>query len=209
MNELTEYKELLSKSYCEAVKLLLEKYEPAKYDYFKKTSYNNFLKGISTRINRGDYTRTSEGLYCHHIDEIEYSNLTDPKTIKKNNYSFCLQKKERLVYCDLVEHAILHVLIAKETVFKYGFKGYKNIILRDIEKWYIREIKPEVNEDNDKDKWKIDCYNKVDLKPEEASFIICLMFKELAEEFFKHSKEEIDEYEYVKNSIAKGCLFRK
>src|SRR5699024_44551 len=119
LGKLEEYKNLLTKTYDEAVEYLLQKYGPATDDYYREKSYERFLSGKIKSITKGDYTRTSEGLFCHHIDEKEALNLSNVFFIKNFKYSFELQKKERLVFCDLIEHTILHVLISKETIFKF------------------------------------------------------------------------------------------
>ncbi len=54
----------------------------------------------------GNYSRTPEGLLCHHIDEDKASVLSNPRFAK--DYPFSYQKRERLVYCDYVEHLLLH-----------------------------------------------------------------------------------------------------
>lgn len=202
MTKLRKYKKLLLKNYDEAVKVLLEKYGPAKNDYFREVSYINFLKGCAGNINMAKYTRTSEGLWCHHIDEIQYPNLSNKNTIKTKKYPFDLQKKDRLVYCDLFEHAILHVLIAKETVFKCGFRGYNNFLSTDIKRLYIDEIEPTKQ-------WEKNCFKKAYLKPEEACMMMTCMFKVLNEEFSKHPKGKIHDYEYVKKNLNHGPLLSK
>ena len=199
MTKVTKYKELLSKSYKEAVEILLEKYGPVKNDYFNEVSYNNFLENRNNKPGRPENTETPEGLYSHHIDEIEYTNLSDKDTLKREKYSFDFQKKDRLVYCDLFEHAILHVLIAKETLFKYGFLGYKNWILNTIDKWYLKKIEP----DKDSDK---KYYEKAYLDPEEASMMVDLM-SEVLEEYYKDRKEKIHNSGHVEDFKSK--FFKK
>lgn len=61
---------------------------------------------------KGDYSRTSEGLLCHHIDEDKVSVLSDPHFAK--DYPFSYQKKDRLVYCDYIEHLLLHYKLKGE-----------------------------------------------------------------------------------------------
>src|SRR5699024_9584441 len=97
MTKLTEYKHLLSKSYDEAIAFLLEKYGAAQDDYYRERSYYRFLKGEIKNITYGKYSRTSEGLYCHHIDEIKELKISDQSYVKANNLSFEYQKKDRLV----------------------------------------------------------------------------------------------------------------
>lgn len=70
MSNYEEYENLLSKfNYDEAVEFLLQKYGSAQDDYFRENSYQRFLKKEIKNITKGKFSRTSEGLYCHHIDE--------------------------------------------------------------------------------------------------------------------------------------------
>lgn len=71
MDSYKEYLVLLSKSYEEANEVLLQKYGPAQDDYFREASYQRFMNGEIKSITKGKFSRTSEGLYCHHIDEIK------------------------------------------------------------------------------------------------------------------------------------------
>ena len=88
-------------SYEDLVTYLLDKYGGAIGDYFRTPECNSKNKKI---------VRTSEGLYCHHIDEDKGGNLSDSQGAKVQPFEW--QKKERLVYCNLLEHLILHVKIA-------------------------------------------------------------------------------------------------
>lgn len=86
-------------SYEEYVRHLLKKYGGAKHDYFYSPECRS----------RGDIVSTREGLECHHIDEDKYPTLSDKRVALQ--YSFDLQKADRLVYADLIEHLIIHIKI--------------------------------------------------------------------------------------------------
>lgn len=107
--------ELLQMSYQQLVDYYLKKYGPVPKNYFTK----NLTKTVGI-------TRGKEGLFIHHIDEdkmILLSNkieqhpvvqggfLTE-KQIKMIYNDF--QQADRLVYCDLLEHLLLHVKIMEE-----------------------------------------------------------------------------------------------
>lgn len=62
----------------------------------------------------------------HHIDENKISNLSNLNTLKKYG-DYIYQQRDHLVYCNLLEHLILHALIAKETKNKLGIGGYRSI----------------------------------------------------------------------------------
>lgn len=177
MNRYKEYVGLLSKTYDEAVAFLLHKYGPAKDDYYREKSYYRFMNGEIKNITKGKYSRTSEGLYCHHIDEIKELKISDHLVIKRENIPFEYQKKDRLVYCDLIEHTILHVLIAKETSGKFGSPGYEAYLKPDIENWYLLENMPGI-------KWENNCYQKSYLEPQETFNILANMQKKLGEVYY-------------------------
>lgn len=137
MSNYEGYTYLLSRSYDEAVEILLQKYGPAQDDYFREKSYQRFMNQEIKNITKGKFSRTSEGLYCHHIDENKMLKISDQDFVKINTIPFDYQKKERLVYCDLIEHTILHVLIAKETSMELGHLGFFAFLAPEIEQWYL------------------------------------------------------------------------
>lgn len=97
------YEKMLSMSYDDIVKLLLKKYGAAKHDYFTDRECTIKNKLVS---------RTAEGLFCHHIDEDKAIMLSNDEYAARNPFEY--QKKNRLVYCNLLEHLLLHVKIAEE-----------------------------------------------------------------------------------------------
>lgn len=171
------YFDLLSKTYEGAVNFLFEKYGPAQDDYFREKSYKRFMNGEIKNITKGKISRTNEGLYCHHIDENNWLKLSDKYLVKKFNIPFEHQRKDRLVYCDLIEHSILHVLITKETSFEYGYPGYDFHLKPMIEDWYLNKKIPERE-------WMKNCYNKSFLEPQEAFNIIQEMQKKIGESYY-------------------------
>lgn len=166
MTRKEEYLYLLSLTYEEAVKYLLDKYGPVKDDYFNEKSYQRFLKEEIKNIAKGKYSRSSEGLECHHVDENRFLNMTQSYYIKKQAILFKYQTKGRLVYCDLIEHTILHALIAKETNNKYGYPGYVAYLSDKVRDWYLDKNIPKVS------KWQIISYQKSYLSPEDAFEIL-------------------------------------
>ena len=93
----------LAMNYSSLVKHLLKKYGKAKHNYFKDTKCTKKNPLVS---------RTAEGLYCHHIDEDKAIMLSNDKFAAANPFDY--QKADRLVYCNLLEHLLLHVKIAEE-----------------------------------------------------------------------------------------------
>lgn len=98
------------------------------------------------------------------------------------------------MYCDLIEHAILHVLIAIESSFKYGFPGYADYIRPNIKEWYLDKKIPNFN-------WEKNCYNKAYLEPEEAFEILDKMNRILKGRLSKYSSDETEDYEKFSESL--------
>lgn len=90
----------LDMSYSELCQYLVNKYGPAQYDYF----VNEKCKTKNAKVSR-----TSEGLECHHMDEDKAIMLSTPMYAQRNPFEY--QKADRLVYCNALEHLILHIKI--------------------------------------------------------------------------------------------------
>lgn len=202
MNSNKEYLDLLSMNYEEAVELLLQKYGPAKDDYFRESSYQRFMNGEIKNITKGKFTRTNEGLYCHHIDEIKWLKISDQTFVKDYNIPFENQRKNRLVYCDLIEHTILHVLITKETSFEYGYPGYEVFLKKLIEEWYLDESIPNPE-------WMKKCYMKSFLEPPKAFDLVKEMQKVLGESYFNTLLDYLDEKKKGEEKIRQWQEQRK
>ncbi len=100
---LNYYKALIEMKYNELVEFLLDKYGSAKYDYFTNKTCTSKNKKVG---------RSNEGLVCHHIDEDKAIMLAEKEFAQKNPFEY--QKAHRLVYCNLLEHLLLHIKIAEE-----------------------------------------------------------------------------------------------
>ncbi len=107
-------------SYNEYLNYLIEKYGPVKDDY----AILNKEKGIAYK-NKNIFYPASD-LYIHHIKE----NIISDLSYKENFYCyFDYQKKENLVFCNLYEHCILHILISiedKQNYYRLGRGGLLN-----------------------------------------------------------------------------------
>jgi len=99
----SEVQEQLKMPYNELVERLLAKYGSAQYDYFR----NESCKSKNPKVSR-----TDEGLICHHIDEDKAILLSNDKCAANNPFEY--QKADRLVYCNVLEHLILHIKIVEE-----------------------------------------------------------------------------------------------
>lgn len=194
MKRYEEYLDLLSINYEEAVDRLLKKYGPAQDDYFRESSYQRFMNGEIKNITKGKFSRTSEGLYCHHMDENNWLKISDQSFVKEYKIPFDNQRKNRLVYCDLVEHTILHVLITKETFFEYGYAGYEVFLKELMEEWYLDERIPNPE-------WMKKCYMKSFLEPQKAFHVLKEMQKVLGEIYFDRLVDYYDEIKKRKEKV--------
>src|SRR5699024_1240288 len=195
MTKKDEYLVLLSKTYNEAVECLLKKYGAAEDDYYREKSYERFLKGEIKSITKGKFSRSMEGLECHHILENKFLNMTNSSFIRDQNIPFKYHQKEYLVFCDVVEHAILHTLIAKETSLEFGAPGYIVFLRPKIEDWYIQRIIPQ------KSKWHIACYDKAYITPEDAHDLLERMDSILSVEQERIKQKKLED---KKRMISKG-----
>lgn len=151
ISNINHYLQLMKMSYKEAVNELQGR-EECQYDYFNRQSFKNLarrnFKSINKKDRRPNYNKNrskySEGLILHHVWENKFKNLSYLTSIR-NHPDFMYQQKENLVYCNLLEHLILHGLIAKETKNKLGIGGYKSIPAQ-IEDLYSKEKNNELND---------------------------------------------------------------
>lgn len=165
------YLKMMDMNYLDAVEFLKDKYGPAEFNYFKEKSYNKFLNGEIKSITKDKYSRTDEGLYCHHIFENQYQNLANFEFLEWQKPPFQTQLAENLVYCNLVEHTILHYLISLETKKKYGYQGLTVFLLKELKDWYIFDEKPTVQ-------WSLNCYKASYLDKKEAKKIVKIIESE-------------------------------
>lgn len=160
------YLTLTKMTYTQAVETLKKKYGMAKEDYFTESSYNDFMLGKRKTLTKvRTISRTKEGLYCHHVMENRGLNLANKDYLQHFGYPFEWQKKENLVYCDAIEHMILHAIIAKETNSKFGYPGYSVFLEPEVFDWYCNGLKPTPA-------WQVNCYNKAFLEANQVKQII-------------------------------------
>lgn len=160
--KLDQYERLLGMDYKTAINSLLKKYGLAQDSYvINEKSYDKFLRGeIKHFIKSKKISRSNEGLYCHHICEDKYYNLSNEKAVFLQQLPFSTQAKGALVYCDLIEHAILHVLINPND----NPYSDPSRLINNIKFWYIDENIPT-------DNWLQTCYTLSKLSTDEAKKI--------------------------------------
>lgn len=118
-------------------------------------------------------TRTKEGLIAHHKFEDHAIMLSDKNYAQNNPYEWQLAKN--IVYCDYLEHLLLHVLICEypsqeQNPFEVvGIGGVINHIVPELNDFYSGWVPAQ--------KWRQNCLNLV--KEDKALYLkILKRFKE-------------------------------
>ena len=151
----SEVKSELMMTYNNLVDYLLDKYGPAQYNYFS----TNTCKTRNAKVSRA-----SEGLVCHHIDEDKAIRLSTPSYAARNPFEY--QLASRLVYCNALEHLLLHVKIVEEPLHIEA-----NILESPGIGGAVRFICPEIN----------DYYNGYEFKQEYKKRMYSLIENNFAE----------------------------
>ncbi len=190
------YRELLNLPYTEIVQSLIKKYGEVLDDYYKEKSYQRFLNKEIKSIARGKYSKAKEGLYCHHILENEYENISSKEYIAHFKYPHEYHRKENLVYCDLIEHMMLHTVITEETDGEYGVKGLFIMIKPMVEEWYIDEYEP-------KTEWMKEAKKKAYLPKKFISKLLSFIDEKLKnikiyQDFKERERRAEEEYKEIK-----------
>lgn len=163
-------------NYDQLVQYLLNKYGGAKCDYFAKTNCKNRSKLIS---------RTNEGLICHHVDEDKVSNLSVSESAIC--YPFDYQKKERLVYCNYIEHLLLHIVIVKDRYWKENDNICRPNQFAHFVDLGIQRICSDINmmyEQNGTDvKWINRCYQEIDNNFTDYVYVLQSLIKYVLERY--------------------------
>lgn len=143
MNKI-EYEQIKHLSYLEYCDYLQAKYGLSNYDYMTK-SWNKNPK----------VTRTKEGLFAHHKYEDRAILLGEKAFAMQHPFEW--QKKENLVYCDYLEHLLLHILICEyphpDAIGAVGIGGAQNFIIPELNDFYSGYPLTQA--------WKLNCFNKV------------------------------------------------
>ena len=111
---LQEYNKIKNYDYETYCNYLLNKYGRAEGDYFTSSFSQNLA------IKRRD-----EELFLHHIKEDTVANLSDVEVARSNSFDY--QKAESLVYANLLEHILLHIIIGEQNK-GLGFGGAEIMI---------------------------------------------------------------------------------
>ena len=155
--EFEKVKEMTYVQYCD---YLQEKYGIGRADYMTR-AFNKNQK----------VSRTSEGLIAHHKAEDKMILLSTKAIAEKCPYEW--QQKENIVYCDYLEHLLLHVLICKYPsqdkvpLADVGIGGVINFIVPELNDLYAGWVSNQ--------SWRLNCHNKV-IEDKEVYLKILKMF---------------------------------
>ena len=144
--DMKEFEAVKNLTYLEYCDYLQKKYGIGRADYMTK-SFNKNSK----------CSRTVDGLIAHHKmeDRMIMLSVKDYAMI----CPFEWQQKENIVYCDYLEHLLLHVLICK-------YPSPKKLPIADVGIGGVVDfIAPELNDLysgwKTKQPWRLNCHNKV------------------------------------------------
>jgi hypothetical protein len=103
--------------YNEACKFLQDKYDALGYTrepYYQLDESGNFIYGRTGKLKKNtNVSRGSYGLQYHHICEDTVPSLSDEAVARTNKPEY--QAAENMCYCNLLEHAWLHILAAEQS----------------------------------------------------------------------------------------------
>jgi hypothetical protein len=144
--KMKEFQEVKEKTYLEYCDYLQQKYGIGRADYMTR-SFNKNQK----------VSRTSDGLIAHHKAEDKMIMLSTREFAKMCPFEW--QQKENIVYCDYLEHLLLHVLICKYPspdkfpIADVGIGGVVNYLVPELNDLYSGWIT--------KQSWRANCHKKI------------------------------------------------
>ena len=112
-----EFQKISAYKYEDYVKYLKEKYGVVPEDYCSK--------GFTPNMNIK--RKQSDNLYIHHIREDKVANLSDMSIAATAPFEY--QQAHNLVYCNLLEHILLHIMIGEQNQ-GLGFGGAQLMIMQ-------------------------------------------------------------------------------
>lgn len=166
---MSEYLTVKDFTYLEYCDYLQKKYGIGLDDYMTK-SYNPKAK----------CKRTKEGLLAHHKKEDTMIMLSTKEIAMRCPFEW--QAKENIVYCDYLEHLLLHILICKypsdEKIdfIKVGFGGVVNFIVPELNDLYSGWETSQA--------WRKNCHNRV--KDDKT------VYMEMLKQFINDEKDDAD-----------------
>ena len=144
--DMSEYQRVKEYTYLEYCDYLQSKYGIGLADYMTK-SYNTNSK----------CKRTKDGLVAHHKKEDTMIMLSKKEVAQMCPFEW--QSKENIVYCDYLEHLLLHVLICKypsnatADFINAGIGGIVEFIVPELNDLYSGWLTNQT--------WRKNCHDKV------------------------------------------------
>lgn len=171
---LDEYEKVKDLTYLEYCDYLQNKYGIGKDNYFSKNW------GKHTKVSR-----TSEGFMAHHKYEYKAIMLSTVEYAKRHPYEW--QLAENIVYCDYLEHLLLHILICESYLQenaqeKVGIGGVINFIVPELNDIYSGW--------QPKHSWKIACCERI-IDDKDVYLILLKRFISTAPPIIRLLKNEI------------------
>lgn len=163
---LNEYNKVKKYSYEEYCKYLQDKYGLAKGAYYSPSWVKN-----------QKITRTKEGLVIHHKMEDHAIMLSNQMFAQMNPYEW--QLPENLVFCDYLEHLLLHIMICEEPSSDkndfevVGYGGVVNFIVPELNDLYSGWKTNQV--------WRMNCHNRV-INDKDVYLTLIKRFKNIYED---------------------------
>ena len=174
-------------SYKDLTEYLIKKYGEAKYDYYIDSSCTKKNHNVS---------RICDGLFCHHIDEDKGMNLGEPKWAQKQPFEW--QKKNRLVYCNLLEHLLLHIKISIMKSKQKQVKPLPGVFLLSNHLNDIYMSNGEIQ------KWGVKCNELVEDNYSDYIRIICIFLAYIEENFVGNQKKLLEYINMILPDICGG-----
>ena len=155
-----EYLSVKDLTYLEYCDYLQNKYGIGLTDYMTKSF-----------CAKKECRRTKDGLIAHHKAEDKMILLSTEEVARQCPFEW--QKKDNIVYCDYLEHLLLHVLICKYPspdkfpLANVGYGGVVNFIIPELNDVYSGW--------ETKQQWRKTCYDKV-INDKETYLLIIKQF---------------------------------
>ena len=140
-----EYKSVCNLSYIQYCDYLQKKYGIGLSDYMTM-GFNKNPK----------CSRTKDGLIAHHKMENQANNLSNPADAMK--YPFEWQKAHNIVYANMLEHLLLHVLIFRDNIKSGKISG---VGLPGIIVYLLPELNDLYSGKKATQQWRANCYSLV------------------------------------------------
>lgn len=169
---MVEYNQVCDMTYLEYCDYLQNKYGIGKCNYMSK-NYNKNPK----------VTRTKEGLIAHHKMEDRAIMLSHKDFAMKCPIEW--QYKENIVYCDYLEHLLLHTLICK---YPSPEKLENNIVGEGGVVFISSELNDVYSGFKTNQEWRKTCYDKI-INDKDVYLKICRFFMEVYTNDYKEKYE--------------------